>query len=80
MYVYGGVLSKDGSVSSDLFWISTDRMEWNKVPVTSGDKPPARQGHNCVGDPEGKRLIVFGGKSEVRVDRICLYLRTEKPL
>jgi len=45
LIVFGGQLSKDGSTTNDLFWMTIDRMEWHLQPA-KGDKPQARWG--CV--------------------------------
>jgi hypothetical protein len=36
------VLVKDGSCSNDVFWMTTERMEWHNQP-TRGDKPCPRR-------------------------------------
>jgi len=41
IYIFGGVLTKDGSCSNELFWMTTERMEWHNQP-TRGDKPCPR--------------------------------------
>jgi hypothetical protein len=41
IFIFGGVLVKDGSCSNELFWMTTERMEWHSQP-TRGDKPCPR--------------------------------------
>jgi hypothetical protein len=61
VYVFGGQLVKDGSVSHELFWMTSERMEWHAQP-TRGDRPCGRYGHVAVYDPDHHQLVVFGGR------------------
>eukprot|EP00775_Hariotina_reticulata_P013287 gene13287-13418_t len=61
VYVFGGQLVKDGSVSNELFWMTSERMEWHAQP-TRGDRPAGRHGHVAVYDPDHHQLVVFGGR------------------
>lgn len=61
VYVFGGQLVKDGSVSNELFWMTSERMEWHQQP-TRGDRPVGRYGHVAVYDPDHHQLVVFGGR------------------
>jgi hypothetical protein len=61
VYVFGGQLVKDGSVSHELFWMTSERMEWHAQP-TRGDRPCGRYGHVAVYDPDHHQLAVFGGR------------------
>lgn len=63
MYVYGGIIVKDGQKTSDVMWMSTDRMEWHVQPCT-GEIPPPRDGHVLVFDEERNWLVVFGGRNQ----------------
>ncbi|GMH37248.1 hypothetical protein BSKO_05121 [Bryopsis sp. KO-2023] len=65
LYAFGGTLVKNGTKTSDLFWISTDRMEWHNQ-VTKGEAPAARDGHCAIHDEENNRLVVFGGRNNDR--------------
>lgn len=61
VYVFGGQLVKDGTVSNELFWMSSERMEWHLQP-TCGDRLVGRHGHVAVYDPDHHQLVVFGGR------------------
>jgi hypothetical protein len=61
VYVFGGQVVKDGSVSNELFWMTSERMEWHLQP-TRGDRPVGRYGHVAVYDPDHHQLVVFGGR------------------
>jgi hypothetical protein len=47
LVVYGGTLLKDGTTTSDVFWITLDRMEWHLQPC-KGERPPPRCGIEIV--------------------------------
>jgi len=61
VYVFGGQLVKDGSASNELFWMTSERMEWHAQP-TRGDRPAGRHGHVAIYDPDHHQLVVFGGR------------------
>jgi hypothetical protein len=61
IYVFGGQLVKDGAVSNELFWMTSERMEWHLQP-TRGDRPVGRHGHVAIYDPDHHQLVVFGGR------------------
>lgn len=61
VYLFGGALLKDGSVSNELFWMTSERMEWHAQP-THGDRPCGRHGHVAIYDPDHHQLVVFGGR------------------
>jgi hypothetical protein len=61
VYVFGGQVVKDGSVSNELFWMTSERMEWHLQP-TRGDRPVGRYGHVAVYDSDHHQLVVFGGR------------------
>jgi len=48
VYVFGGQLVKDGSVSNELFWMTSERMEWHAQP-TRGGTGACRQTWACGG-------------------------------
>eukprot|EP00803_Ostreobium_quekettii_P006145 evm.model.scf_58.17 EVM.evm.TU.scf_58.17 scf_58:148652-165934(+) len=77
LFVFGGASMKDGTKTNDLFWISTDRMDWHNQ-VTQGQAPCPRDGHCTVHDEESNRLMVFGGCNQER-KRLndCFYLDLE---
>lgn len=64
VYVFGGQLVKDGSISNELFWMTSERMEWHQQP-TRGDRPVGRYGHVAIYDPDHHQLVVFGGRCVV---------------
>jgi hypothetical protein len=47
---------KDGSCSNELFWMTTERMEWHSQP-TRGDKPCPRQAP-CAGLGRARYLFI----------------------
>eukprot|EP00884_Botryococcus_braunii_P015697 jgi/Botrbrau1/2810/Bobra.0125s0021.1 len=63
IYLFGGVLQRDGAKTNDVYWLTTDSMEWNSAR-TSGEKPAPRDGHCAVFDSATRRLIVFGGRQQ----------------
>lgn len=67
VYIFGGQLVKDGSVSNELFWMTSERMEWHAQP-TRGDRPAGRHGHVAVYDPDHHQLVIFGGRCVSRLD------------
>jgi hypothetical protein len=70
-YLFGGRIVKDGKKTGDLFVLSTDAMEWQWQETGGDAKPPARSDHCAVVDPEMDRLIIFGGRSQVRSQASC---------
>lgn len=54
LYVFGGMLLKDETKSNDVYWMSTDRMEWHLQPV-KGDKPVPRDDHAAIFDEASNR-------------------------
>ncbi|DBA85904.1 TPA: hypothetical protein ACH3X1_005449 [Trebouxia sp. C0004] len=65
LYVFGGLVLKDECKSNDVYWMSTDRMEWH-LQAVSGDKPVPRDDHAVVFDDTNNRLVVFGGRGADR--------------
>ena len=65
-YLFGGTVLKDGKKSAELYWLSMNSMEWHLQAVT-GARPAARSGHCAVIDPDNERMVVFGGRSQVRL-------------
>ncbi|DBA69786.1 TPA: hypothetical protein ACH3X2_012508 [Trebouxia sp. C0005] len=65
LYVFGGLVLKDECKSNDVYWMTTDRMEWH-LQAVSGDKPVPRDDHACVFDDTSNRLVVFGGRGADR--------------
>jgi hypothetical protein len=47
VYLFGGVVVKDGAPTNELLWMTSERMEWHLQP-TRGDKPCPRYGHVTV--------------------------------
>ena len=64
-YLFGGVITKTGRKTAELYVISTDTMEWKLQEATGDSVPVARSDHCAVIDPETNRLIIFGGRSQV---------------
>lgn len=54
LFVFGGLTLKDECKSNDVYWMSTDRMEWHLQSVT-GDKPVPRDDHAVVFDDTNNR-------------------------
>lgn len=74
VYVFGGQLVKDGSVSNELFWMTSERMEWHMQP-TRGDRPVGRYGHVAVYDPDHHQLVVFGGRCVAQAVKVQVQVR-----
>lgn len=54
LYIFGGLLLKDETKSNDVYWMSTDRMEWH-LQAVRGDKPVPRDDHVAVFDDTNNR-------------------------
>ncbi len=54
--MFGGMITKDGAKTNELFWLSTDRMEWHNQ-LTTGTKPCPRDGHTVAYDELKNRLV-----------------------
>ena len=54
--MFGGMITKDGTKTNELFWLSTDRMEWHNQ-LTTGVKPSPRDGHTTAYDELNNRLV-----------------------
>lgn len=65
-YLFGGTVVQDGRKTNSLYCLSLNTMEWRLID-TKGARPPARSGHCAVIDPDTDRMVVFGGRSQVRV-------------
>ena len=57
LFVFGGLLMKDDTKSNDVYWMSTDRMEWH-LQAVRGEKPAARDDHVVVFDDTTNRSAV----------------------
>jgi hypothetical protein len=76
-YLFGGVVARSGARTNALYWLSTDNMEWHLVP-SGGDPtsaPSARSDHCAVIDPESERMVIFGGRSQVRFHAVIKVTR-----
>lgn len=58
IYAFGG--GGTGEESNALWVFNSEIYSWNKLEPVGGS-PPARNNHSLVWDPNGDRLIVFGG-------------------
>lgn len=65
LVIFGGTTLKDMATTSDVFWMTMDRMEWHLQPC-KGDKPPARHNHSAIFDEDNNRLVIFGGRTAER--------------
>ena len=54
LFVFGGLLMKDETKSNDVYWMSTDRMEWH-LQAVHGEKPASRDDHVVVFDDTNNR-------------------------
>lgn len=54
LFVFGGLLMKDDTKSNDVYWMTTDRMEWH-LQAVRGDKPVPRDDHAVVFDDTNNR-------------------------
>lgn len=59
MVAFGG---EGASLYQDVWWLSLDSLVWHPMN-TSGTPPAAREGHGAIYDPDGDRMIVFGGET-----------------
>lgn len=64
-YLFGGTITKDGTVTNDLFWTCMDRLDWHNQP-TQGEKPPGRYNHCTSYDEAKNKLYVFAGRGSNR--------------
>jgi Kelch motif len=71
-YLFGGTVVRDGRKTADLFWLSMNTMAWH-LQATAGARPVPRSGHCAVIDPENERMVVFGGRSQVRTAGLALH-------
>lgn len=60
--VFGGG-SKDGGTLRDLWLLDLATLAWTEG-APSGDRPSGRSGASFVADPDGSRLLLFGGTRE----------------
>ncbi|KAL4859287.1 Dynein regulatory complex subunit 7 [Chlorella vulgaris] len=63
IFVWGGVVVREGRKTSELLVLNLDVMEW-RVQPTRGERPCPRDGHCMVADDSGRHLLVFGGRRE----------------
>jgi hypothetical protein len=61
-YVFGGG-ARDGATLRDLWTLDLATLDWTEASP-SGDRPSGRSGSAFVADPDGSRLLLFGGKGE----------------
>lgn len=61
-YVFGGG-AKDGSTLRDLWLLDLATLAWQPADPL-GDRPSGRSGATFIADPDGSRLLLFGGKRE----------------
>ena len=68
MLMFGGLHRSDRGYDAymqDVWQLSLDGpMVWSPLPA-AGDYPPGRTEHAAIYDPEGDRMIVFGGAEPV---------------
>jgi hypothetical protein len=63
-YVFGGG-AKDGGTLRDLWLLDLAALTWQPASPL-GDRPSGRSGSAFIADPDGSRLLLFGGKREGR--------------
>jgi Galactose oxidase, central domain len=61
-YVFGGG-AKDGGTLRDLWLLDLAALTWQPAEPL-GDRPSGRSGAAFLADPDGSRLLLFGGKRE----------------
>ena len=61
-YVFGGG-AKDGGTLRDLWLLDLATLTWQPAEPL-GDRPSGRSGAALLADPDGSRLLLFGGKRE----------------
>lgn len=70
VYVWGGVVVREGRKTSGLLVLNLDTMEW-RSQATRGDRPCPRDGHAMVVDDAGRHLLLFGGRKEAGGRRLA---------
>jgi galactose oxidase-like protein len=63
MLVFGGSLDQAGQSSEVWQFSPASPSAWSRV-TTAGGTPPPLSLHSAIYDPDGDRMIVFGGKSD----------------
>jgi hypothetical protein len=61
-YVFGGG-AKDGGTLRDLWLLDLTTLAWQPASPL-GDRPSGRSGAAFIADPDGSRLLLFGGRRE----------------
>lgn len=70
--VFGGTRRVDRVKSGELWYINTDRMNWELMQIPGAPSP--RDAHSACYDPKTKSFIVFGGRSGERKRLNDLYI------
>ena len=65
LFVFGGLLMKDEIKSNDVYWMSTDRMEWH-LQAVRGEKPAPRDDHVVVFDDTNNRYLTCQHAHQLR--------------
>ncbi len=52
--VFGGTIIKDSLRTNEVFWMTTERMEWHQQ-ITFGDAPSPRDQHAAIFDATSNR-------------------------
>ena len=60
VYVMGGI-SEEGDLTSDLWLLDFDTMQWSMVSTYGQAAPCPRRGHAMCGSEEDRKIIVCGG-------------------
>ena len=55
-FVFGGTTLRDSTRVNELFWMTTERMEWH-LQMTFGDSPAPRDQHTAVFDSTSNRSV-----------------------
>ena len=54
IFVFGGTTLRDSTRVNELFWMTTERMEWH-LQMTFGDAPAPRDQHTAIFDSTSNR-------------------------
>ena len=77
VYVMGGV-SEEGDLTSDLWLLDFDTMQWSVVSTYGQAAPRPRRGHAMCGSEEDRKIIVCGGfDGDTHLMDVCI-LETDR--
>ena len=60
---------EEGDLTSDLWLLDFDTMQWSVVSTYGNAAPRPRRGHAMCGSEEDRKIIVCGGGSAITPSR-----------